>query len=311
MRSFKEVETCVECSGKELKNISEVFYYAQKAVLHPTFPLYDAREHTLQPKAEAALTRIFNLCDKDRDSLLNDDELNAFQAACFEHPLDPLELKGVKEVVRESTDDGLRDNFITLKGFKLMHNQFIEKGYLEMTWAVLRRFGYDDTIELCDAFLHPPLREPPQSDCSTELSSRGREFLIGLFNQYDTTGVGQLDESQLGALFSLSGGAPWESEELQKSMTLDQFLAAWTLLVHDDYESAMAQLAGLGFCLFSEARDSRAESVADAITGEASRAAPVTAPRRQSAPFRGWPRLLYPEGAPVLTHLVLAPGVPQ
>lgn len=31
---------CLQCSAKNLKNISELFYYAQKAVLHPTGPLY-------------------------------------------------------------------------------------------------------------------------------------------------------------------------------------------------------------------------------------------------------------------------------
>ena len=41
MNEWKEVETCVECSAKQVFNISEVFYFAQKAVLHPTPPLYD------------------------------------------------------------------------------------------------------------------------------------------------------------------------------------------------------------------------------------------------------------------------------
>lgn len=45
MRDFKEVETAVECSAKLPLNVSEVFYFAQKAVLHPTAPLYDSREH--------------------------------------------------------------------------------------------------------------------------------------------------------------------------------------------------------------------------------------------------------------------------
>lgn len=40
MEDFNEVESCVECSAKTLHNISEMFYYAQKAVLHPTAPLY-------------------------------------------------------------------------------------------------------------------------------------------------------------------------------------------------------------------------------------------------------------------------------
>ena len=43
--SSQEVETCVECSAKMSLNVSEVFYFAQKAVLHPTAPLYDSREH--------------------------------------------------------------------------------------------------------------------------------------------------------------------------------------------------------------------------------------------------------------------------
>lgn len=33
-----------QCSAKNLKNISELFYYAQKAVLHPTGPLYCPEE---------------------------------------------------------------------------------------------------------------------------------------------------------------------------------------------------------------------------------------------------------------------------
>lgn len=44
MVQFPEVESCVECSAKTLHNISEMFYYAQKAVLHPTPPLYNMDE---------------------------------------------------------------------------------------------------------------------------------------------------------------------------------------------------------------------------------------------------------------------------
>lgn len=44
MEDFPEVESCVECSAKTLHNISEMFYYAQKAVLHPAAPLYSMEE---------------------------------------------------------------------------------------------------------------------------------------------------------------------------------------------------------------------------------------------------------------------------
>jgi hypothetical protein len=46
---MQEVETCVECSAKLPLNVSEVFYFAQKAVLHPTAPLYDSRDHVRSP----------------------------------------------------------------------------------------------------------------------------------------------------------------------------------------------------------------------------------------------------------------------
>jgi hypothetical protein len=44
MNDFSEIETCVECSAKNLKNISEMFYFAQKAVLHPSAPLWNYNE---------------------------------------------------------------------------------------------------------------------------------------------------------------------------------------------------------------------------------------------------------------------------
>ena len=61
MEKWPEVETCVECSAKTMKNISEIFYYAQKAVVHPTRPLYEAEEKRLTDKARKALIRVFKV----------------------------------------------------------------------------------------------------------------------------------------------------------------------------------------------------------------------------------------------------------
>ena len=59
--------------------VAEVFYYAQKAVLHPTAPLFDQELQILKPRCVRALKRIFILCDFDRDGALSDAELNDFQ----------------------------------------------------------------------------------------------------------------------------------------------------------------------------------------------------------------------------------------
>ena len=42
---------------------------------------------------------------------------------------------------------------LTLPGFLFLHALFIERGRLETTWAVLRKFGYDNTLHLSDAVL--------------------------------------------------------------------------------------------------------------------------------------------------------------
>lgn len=41
---YPEVDRCIECSAKTLTNVSEMFYNAQKAVLHPITPIYCIEE---------------------------------------------------------------------------------------------------------------------------------------------------------------------------------------------------------------------------------------------------------------------------
>jgi hypothetical protein len=65
MMQFKEVEACLECSAKRLQFVEDVFYYALKAVIHPTAPLFDTHTSQLKPACIRALKRIFMLCDMD------------------------------------------------------------------------------------------------------------------------------------------------------------------------------------------------------------------------------------------------------
>lgn len=45
-------------------------------------------------------------------------------------------------------NQGVKPNGLTLPGFLFLHALFIERGRLEATWAVLRKFGYDNTLHL-------------------------------------------------------------------------------------------------------------------------------------------------------------------
>ncbi|TRY56363.1 hypothetical protein DNTS_034964 [Danionella cerebrum] len=238
MNKYTEIETCVECSAKNLKNISELFYYAQKAVLHPTGPLYCPEKKEMRTACVRALTRIFKVSDLDNDGILNDLELTFFQKVCFNTPLAPQALEDVKNVVRKNVTDGVLDNGLTLKG---RH---------ETTWAVLRRFGYDDDLELHQDFLFPLFKVP--SDCTTELNHNAYLFLQSVFDKHDKDRDCALSPDELKDLFAVFPYVPWGLDVNTTVCTNDQgwityqgFLSQWTLTTYLDVQRCLEYLAYL------------------------------------------------------------------
>ncbi|NWQ78395.1 MIRO2 GTPase, partial [Columbina picui] len=265
MNQFSEIETCVECSAKNLKNISELFYYAQKAVLHPTAPLYDPEEKQLKPACAQALTRIFNLSDQDNNQILSDDELNYFQKSCFGNPLAPQALEDVKMVVWKNTTDGVQDNGLTLNGFLFLNTLFIQRGRHETTWTILRRFGYDDELELTDDYLYP--------QC---VSCCGLGW-AGCDTPMDQDGA--LSPAELQNFFSVFPCVPWGPELYNTVCTTDKgllslhgFLCQWTLVAYLDVRHCLECLGYMGYPILSE-QDSQTQ----ALTGTAMPSPPVTA----------------------------------
>uniref|UniRef100_A0A8C4T008 Mitochondrial Rho GTPase n=1 Tax=Erpetoichthys calabaricus TaxID=27687 RepID=A0A8C4T008_ERPCA len=266
MNKYTEIETCVECSAKNLKNISELFYYAQKAVLHPTGPLYCPEEKEMKPACIKALTRIFKISDQDNDGILNDSELNFFQRTCFNTPLAPQALEDVKNVVRKNMSDGVYDNGLTLKGFLFLHTLFIQRGRHETTWTVLRRFGYDDDLELTQDYLFPPLKIPP--DCTTELNHNAYLFLQSVFDKHDLDRDCALSPEELKDLFKVFPYMPWGPDVNNTVCTNDQgwityqgYLSQWTLTTYLDVQRCLEYLGYLGYSIITEH-----ESQAAAIT---------------------------------------------
>ncbi|XP_071395611.1 mitochondrial Rho GTPase 2 isoform X3 [Centroberyx affinis] len=257
MNQFSEIETCVECSAKNLKNISELFYYAQKAVLHPTAPLYDPEDKQLKPPCVRALSRIFCISDQDNDRILSDAELNCFQKSCFGNPLAPQALDDVKTVVWKNTSDGVQDNGLTLNGFLFLNTLFIQRGRHETTWTILRKFGYDDTLELTDDYLYPQLRVPV--GCSTELNHLGHQFLQRLFEKYDEDKDSALSPSELKNLFCAFPYMPWGAEVYTAVPTTDEgyisyrgYLCQWTLSAYLDIHRCLEYLGYLGYPILTE-----------------------------------------------------------
>ncbi|TIB14288.1 hypothetical protein E3P89_00959 [Wallemia ichthyophaga] len=258
MKQFKQVESCVESSAKLSININEIFYFAQRAVLYPTAPLYDSRLHTLKPASAAALSRIFKLCDSNKDGLLDYTELNAFQIKCFNSPLSDGDLRDITQLVSQhspQTISTLPDNSIALTqlGFILLHTIFIQRGRLETTWSVLTNFGYAQDLRLKEDFLYPDLHIPPNS--SVELSPQGYSFFTEIFEKFDVDKDGALCESELEELFATSPGNPWLNNgfpdttltDEKGAVTLQGWLAQWSMTTLLDHKTTLAYLAYLGY----------------------------------------------------------------
>ncbi|GMT25218.1 hypothetical protein PFISCL1PPCAC_16515, partial [Pristionchus fissidentatus] len=252
MERWPEVETCVECSAKTMKNVSEIFYYAQKAVVCPTRPLYNADEKRLTEKCKKALIRVFKICDRDNDGYLNDQELNEFQKLCFGLPLTSAAIEDVKRVVSDGAPDGIVHDSISLTGFLYLHLLFIERGRHETTWTVLRKFGYNENVKLGEEYLYPRITVP--IGCSTELSPEGIQFVSALFEKFDEDRDGCLSPSELANLFSVCPAGSLSKEILAAVETNERgwvtyvgYMAYWHMTTLVNVTQTLDQLAYLGF----------------------------------------------------------------
>ncbi|KAA8911120.1 mitochondrial Rho GTPase [Sphaerosporella brunnea] len=255
MLEFKEIDSCIRASAKELRNINEMFYLCQRAVTHPIAPLYDSRDQNLKPAAVAALQRIFFLCDRDQDGLLNDKEIQDFQTKCFGKPLASDDLDEIKALIRKISSTSATEAGIDSRGFILLNKIFAEKGRHETIWSILRTFHYTDSLSLKDSFLHPKFEVPPGA--SAELSPIGYRFFVDLFLLFDKDNDGGLNGEELQALFAPTPGLPtsWIERGFPSStvrseaghITLQGWLAQWSMTTFQDPKTTLEYLAYLGF----------------------------------------------------------------
>eukprot|EP00891_Asterochloris_glomerata_P000342 jgi/Astpho2/342/e_gw1.00010.22.1_t len=254
MDQWPQVESCLECSAKTLQFVQDVFFYAVKAVLHPQAPLMDIAQGRLQPLCIKALKRVFIMSDKNQDGILDDAELNSFQMRCFNAPLQPEELRRVKQVVSEKLAGGVSNDGLTLQGFLFLHALFIERGRLETVWTVLREYGYSNKLLLLPAPLEAVnfSRGPSQT---FELTPAALDFLRQRF-ALCTGGLDkELQEDDLEGVFSVSPSNPWAQPPYQhvlvqrgrhKGLTLTGFLSLWALMAQRDPQATLAHLMYLG-----------------------------------------------------------------
>lgn len=262
MEEFKEIQACIRCSAKTHYNVNEAFYLCQRVVTHPITPLFDTKGGCLKLACVQALKRIFFLSDFDQDGYLSDKEFYLLQMKCFKKSMEPRELAEIKELLKKAsptavleTDVVSAPSGISEEGFILLNQIFAVKGRHETIWGILRAFHYTDSLSLADSFLYPKLDVPELS--TVELSPEGYRFLVDLFVLFDKDNDGGLNESELKSLFKPTPGIPklWQEFNFphstvrneQENITLQGWLAQWSMTTNLDYKTTMEYLALLGF----------------------------------------------------------------
>ena len=217
LQKFHFIRQYLKCSAKNLINLDEVFQKAQQAVLYPILPLYDLSTGRLTPACSRALTRIFRILDKDLDGLLSAAELNEFQQHVWGVNLMERDFMSWKKVVQEHDsycsmedgssrikDDVIRGGKFTVAGFLTIFDVFISQNRLEVLWNVLRKFGYDDQLNLIMPASMLEDDDFRTIDASKWKLDRDEElFLSGLFHQFDLDGDGVLTPEECRAIFSV------------------------------------------------------------------------------------------------------------
>lgn len=253
MNQFREVVTCIECSAATLYQVPEVFYFAQKAALHPVDPLFDYDTNALTDRCVRALRRIFNLFDYNMDGTLTDHEVNEFQIRSFGASLQQPDITQLKTMVLRNVPEGVNSLGLTFPGFIEIHNMFLKKGRTETFWAVLRKFGYGNDLKLRDDFLPVPSKKA--SDQSVELSGAAIEFLKGVFRLVDTDKDQLLQPAEVDKLFDAAPESPWKDAPYMDAaettdmgyISLKGFLSQWALMTLLDPRYSLANLICIGY----------------------------------------------------------------
>lgn len=255
INEFKEIEACVRCSTKTDYNVVEAFYLCQRTIAYPISPLYNSNEGNLKQNTKDALKRIFFLCDKDQDQFLNYKEFSDLHYKCFKKKLDKKTFFLIVKNIKQPSKSENTDYLISEKDFIFLNLIYAQKSRHETIWNILHAFNYSNSLSLNDHYLRPHLDLNPES--SVELSPNGFKFLVDQFLKFDKNNDGILDETELIHLFKHTPGIPlfWTDSKYQFNffsknnihISLQEWLALWSLTTFLDYKITLEYFAYLGF----------------------------------------------------------------
>jgi mitochondrial Rho GTPase 1 len=198
---FRFVRERIKCSARNLMGVTKIFDKARQAVLYPQTPICDMATCQLTPSCLNALTRIFRMYDKDRDGKLSVDELATFQMQTFDVPIFESDLSRWKKVLTKQNPNEpvLKDGKFSLANFFAVFDLFVDKNRLDFPWVVLRKYGYDDELNL----KIPTFVTDIDKVKDWRLTNAAQTFLKEMFHQFDVDKDGILSADDIINIYSI------------------------------------------------------------------------------------------------------------
>lgn len=172
----------------------------------------------------------------------------------FGQPLTQEELASIKDCIHSGCEDGfIPGKGVTENGFVFLNQLFIQRGRLETTWATLKHFDFDDSLDLIVDY--SSLKIDTKKGIIAQLSPEAGRFLVALFERLDIDADGGLSESELSVMLDLLPANPWDIYSFPDNVELDShgyvtlhgFLGQWNAFAMSDPMQCLYTLKYLGF----------------------------------------------------------------
>lgn len=250
-KNFHNFDIVIECSAKTLYNLSDIFFYTQVTVLHPTLPLFNPITEELTDKFKRSLSLVFKTCDKDKDFALSTDEIIAMHLSVYETPMQAAEAEDIIKMIQSSYPQGISKDGINFEGFCYLQKLAMQRLQNSVCWGLVKHFRYDRSLELV-LDLDLGLLETD----TVEISISTISFLTAVFDQYAQDA--QLKISSLPQIFAASKNPPWGKDTESwgdvsaiirtenNALPYTSWISLWHLLAFQNYKQCLKYLMFIG-----------------------------------------------------------------
>ena len=143
-------------------------------------------ETNYNPNYIKALKRIFRIFDNQRKGKITKNEFMKIHKQIFEKEIESDHFEALKELIKSinsNRNEIMLENEIDLNGFIAINQSAVNIQEAQITWSILRKYGYNDNLVLDESYLKF-LDLKNTNDYVVEISDYSINILAKIFKQY-------------------------------------------------------------------------------------------------------------------------------